>query len=539
MSRVATQSPAVIWDLFLAATGISLGVIGLASVNQPNLWNRWLEEPSRSTVAELVPISGTIRLKKDSFAFWQDVQNPRESHPLGDGDTLFTGPDGRAKLKLPDGTTAELQPSSLIVVHAPPPAERLSEFIEREPSAIEVRQGSLGLKLAHPRSAVRVMSRGKVLRIEASDQPAVLRLDASGPGGGVQIVAEKGSALRVKAHEGPAVVLHSGETAAVDAKSEKLRLTPLVLEPRAPRAGETRIASPGASASFSWAPLDTARISELKLELRGTATLALDADPRAGTLSAALQPGSYEWRLVATSTEGTSIESPWRSFQLIPLVAPQALAPLDGAQFTGHEAKVAFRWHPASLRSETELEITRPSDPEWKMTQKIQGQGNEVVLPEGNYEWRLRSLTGSEPSPWGTSHALQIALEKPKPLPTFTPTPVPTAAPTQAAPKRVPAAVMKEPAAPPVPRLGQPAAGGVIPTRAQVVISWATLPQADKYEFELATDPKFNHVVAHAISKANWWMADQGNSGTHFWRVRALKNGKPGPWSPPRRFMIK
>lgn len=71
--------------------------------------------------------------------------------------------------------------------------------------------------------------------------------------------------------------------------------------------------------------------------------------------------------------------------------------------------------------------------------------------------------------------------------------------------------------------------------------SWAAVPNADRYEFQLAADAGMNSPVLGSgddqftTRNTRATLKKTIPNGTYWWRVRALQaNGTPSPWSPPR-----
>lgn len=90
------------------------------------------------------------------------------------------------------------------------------------------------------------------------------------------------------------------------------------------------------------------------------------------------------------------------------------------------------------------------------------------------------------------------------------------------------------------PTLQSPASGETVNSFA-VTLDWKTLPNADQYEYELASDNSFSNVIKTGTLNAIDINPDNADSeilaegldrgGLYFWRVRAIETGTAGQWS--------
>src|SRR3954466_685700 len=103
------------WELAAAAFCILAGSLGLLLVNNSKLWNQVMQpDSSVSRVGALSRETGAVRQRSARGFFWSDVVSSDQE--VGDGDVVFTGTDGQARLSLDSGTTAQISANSLIKI---------------------------------------------------------------------------------------------------------------------------------------------------------------------------------------------------------------------------------------------------------------------------------------------------------------------------------------------------------------------------------------------------------------------------------------
>ena len=88
-------------DWWIAAFCMVLGSAGLRAVGDPVLWNELLRRSGPQTtqpMGEVLRKGGGVRFRSQGSPLWHDVAERSES--VSAGDTIFTGEDGHAELKL-------------------------------------------------------------------------------------------------------------------------------------------------------------------------------------------------------------------------------------------------------------------------------------------------------------------------------------------------------------------------------------------------------------------------------------------------------
>ncbi|MCL4253599.1 MAG: hypothetical protein KJ043_07465, partial [Anaerolineae bacterium] len=76
-------------------------------------------------------------------------------------------------------------------------------------------------------------------------------------------------------------------------------------------------------------------------------------------------------------------------------------------------------------------------------------------------------------------------------------------------------------------------------TNFNVNFSWNAVPDATQYQIQIATDSGFTNIVHDHILAGTTYNYALSNSGTYYWRVRALNTIKFGLWSASRQFTIQ
>ena len=106
------------FDVLFAFIFIALSVIGFRLVGDDDVWNQVLGNKTEEiSVGALIKKWGVVRYKQTESTLWLDVG--RRTQPVSGGDTVFTGDDGSAEVRLDDGNTLIVEPNSLVVIEAP------------------------------------------------------------------------------------------------------------------------------------------------------------------------------------------------------------------------------------------------------------------------------------------------------------------------------------------------------------------------------------------------------------------------------------
>src|SRR4051812_26342899 len=88
---------------------LTAGLAGQKISRAVDLWDRVFgDDDSRFKVGTLYRQEGSVRRKRDATYLWRDVVGVQQ--PVSNGDAVFTGPDGRAKIVFENQSSLELGP---------------------------------------------------------------------------------------------------------------------------------------------------------------------------------------------------------------------------------------------------------------------------------------------------------------------------------------------------------------------------------------------------------------------------------------------
>lgn len=208
----------------------------------------------------------------------------------------------------------------------------------------------------------------------------------------------------------------------------------------------------------------------------------------------------YYWRVRAVSPAS----GPWSAVRLFltaayELAAPLLQYPLDAAQ--GMPLRPDFRW--SEVKGATAYEVEVAAQPDFinpsaqKTTSALGWQPGSNLDYGGRYYWRVRA-GAPVPGPWSEVWSFSV-LEDTLGIP-----------------------LLQSPSA------GAPA----VPLRPLLV--WSAVPRATSYEVAVSLQPDFGVLALYRKLGQNSWQVEaelQPQTG-YYWRVRALKTGVTGEWSP-------
>jgi hypothetical protein len=448
------------WDWAIALVCISVGIIGFRTVNDSLLWGQLMDTGSgRQVIGTLVKKKGGVRFRSGDSQLWHDVY--AGSEPVSAGDTVFTSEDGTAELKLEDGSVAEIEPNSLIVVQRSAdvlPEEKswegaLGSFFatKKQESLLKIERGGAKLALKADASPLKLQVKGKVYNLssKASDGSAKVSVDghsakgakfASMSASGVELSEAGAGAEKIQVGLGQEAVLQGGQGLKVQA----VRISPV-----SPAPGEQLLLEPGVPAVFSWKAIGAgarAGGALLQLEIEGAnapaGSRATALAPAESSARVALPEGAYRWRVVGAPKPQNAlpgagaaepgIETPWQGFSVVTLAPPKPIGPLQGAWITlprGESlASVLFSWQAPPPGLLPEIEWTRLPDegapanaaaPSPKLHLADESvSGWQTLIAAGTYEWRARTRSSDEEervSAWSRSQRFTVRIENPLP----------------------------------------------------------------------------------------------------------------------------
>jgi hypothetical protein len=425
--RKPTRGSGDAMDWYIAGAFLLLGAAGLRAVSDPVLWNELNQRQSAVTqsMGTVMRKHGGVRYRTYGSPMWHDLTEA--SHAVSAGDTVFTGDDGRAELRLTDGSVADVQPGSLVVVGRAPESMRaqggwlagaLNKMVGRatDASLLKVEKGTARLSLRKDSAPLRVQIRDKIYSLSnsgANGDAAETSADVTVPSGGQSArFTSAGVGGKIEIAEGATAVgrrvveFGAGQAAELGQGDSELRLRVDRVQPTEPAIGAQMIGDAASVTPFAWR-WQGDRSETVKLDI-AEALPSGEAGPLSHSrsvpgnqkgVSLQLAPGQYRWRL--TAGEGAQkVETSWRAFRKVELAPPARLGPMEGTVFassTREPVRVAFSWRPmpAPLKVEVEwgLDPTTVTKATAEQSSPLAAQVHQVRLPHGKYVWRVRSVT--------------------------------------------------------------------------------------------------------------------------------------------------
>ena len=256
--------------------------------------------------AEIVSFEGDVRIVR--AATRETILVTRATFAAA-GDTIQTGADGRAQIKMIDGSTLSIRPNSTIVIRDS------SSIFGGADVRVSLDDGQINVKTAdqseNTQNVVEILESENRLK---SQTDASFGIKPDNSGGEIRI--SRGS-VETSAG-GEQTVIQENEFAALNngkiASKEKLLKPPKLIAP-APSEQIAVTARGAADASFRWQDADGATAAKYHLQVSSSPFFVADAmiverDALGGQgfSFGNLAPGNYYWRVRATAGSGQTSE---------------------------------------------------------------------------------------------------------------------------------------------------------------------------------------------------------------------------------------
>lgn len=503
-SFAQTLAPAEPEHVHVSQRGDTLIGLGRRLLIEPSAW-REVARLNRLANPDLIPVGTRLRMPlrllrtealpvtvtSASGSVTDGAQAPvAAGAALAEGDTLATGADGSATVRLADGTLLRLQPGSRLRLDQ---ARRLPAA-DASRGAVQLQGGRVDVQVvpasAGGRAGFEVRTPQGVLGVRGTE----FRAQTDGAGG-----ASRGEVLAgrvaVSGSAGSERAVDAGFGTVVDAAGRVAAPVPLLSAPvlsSLPVLQEeilVRFAVPAVPGAVAWrAQAVAAAAPEAVLrEARGNGAELRLAD---------LPDGEYLLRLRAIDAQGLEGRSAEHRFRL--KARPEAPLPAEPASpSTHHGGRVTLRWatQPAAATYRLQLADATGAAGFAQPLQDLSGlaatEQTLENLPVGEYQWRLASVARvngvDDPGPWGAVRRFSMR--------------------------------------PPAPAARAPAI-----TDDTLAFSWEGRP-GQRFEFQIARDAAFaQRVVEQALTEPAFTLPRPGTGRFHV-RLRAIEaDGYVGPW---------
>jgi hypothetical protein len=437
------ESRGAVSDWVIASLCVSLGIFGLSLVNSPALWDRFFSaESSGEIVGEVIREEGGVRIKPQGGMFWQDVL--RDSHSVGDGDTIFTSDNGEAIIRLIDASSLKLSPRSLVVVQLQREGGTGEfDFLAFRP-VLQIDQGNVELEVAEGSSGVSLRTSTQTVTISGEGgQKANVRLtrDSESPDDSLQIEAGTLASVNVRFLDASGVLapqefqvgrgeaLRRGEDGQLRVSLSLAKLLSPLSNSRVLARSERSGGAPEVQIFFEWSWPDellagaalkgTEQVAQLEIQSRTGASQRIPLTAQT-SLEHALPPGDYRWRLLPSqelSRDSRVAATGWSAFSVFELSPPVVVSPANQAIIPSASEgayTTLFRVQSLSRQTSSEIEIQN------QLNEKTLGQelmaADRVFydLMPGGYRWRVRSVLkdSNERSAWGAWSYFEIAAQE-------------------------------------------------------------------------------------------------------------------------------
>lgn len=367
--RVAAKDWPVSDAVILAGSLALLSIIAVVLLHDP------APPPAASVaVGTVAERAGSVRHRPAASLVWDDA---RRGERLGDGESIFVGPEGSATVVLDGGARLDLEENSLVVLEP--------VLAEGSAATVTLRRGAVSATAA---SAVRIRSAGG----EATLRPGAQARVAGGAAG---------DRLEVALLDGDASV--SGADAVV-------ARFPVRLEAPAP-SRRVYVSADVPAVELRWdaagARDDTVEVAR---DERFDAPVAAFPGRRGAAAWTPPSAGTYYWRAVDARR---APRSETRAVAVVADEPPLPYAPADGDVVLALPGRsVPFWWTEVDGASSYVVEIAAsPSfdEPALSVPADRPGAWIEPRLPEGTYHWRVRAADPERgPSPFSRRSSFRL-----------------------------------------------------------------------------------------------------------------------------------
>lgn len=458
-------------------------------------------------VGHLDVTTNRVNLRPQGSLSWY---NAEQGEPLYEGDSILTGPDSTASLRLKRGIRVTLLPNSLLQWN------RIKQ--SQDPVSIRLAHGQMNLE-SHE-TPERIELNGAVLKIDRKS-----KVDIKAAGKKPEMYIAKGTLTVEKTKSGSSLLqLKKGESTSETASTIRW-------ESLSPAPGE-KVSLINHEIQLTWSS-DGVDFIEISTSPNFFDSRKLPATDSA--LSLDLSPGRYYWR----STKGKQ-KSQTARFTLLPEINYTPLSPL--ASHEGDATKpVSFQWASEPELSLYHVQVAKNSTFGILLYDKqVEGKRLKMdPLPPGTYYWRLVGvhpelgyLALSRPFSFQIKQmALAENSAHPKPqrdLQSLKPPPLPqklsykTLAPREGQ------------------RLGSFQPGMLLTQQLMPVrLAWKPSPHATQYEIQVSRKNTFTSLLKSFQVKGTEAEASLKFPGLYYWRVRALNRSVGSEWTRPQLIVLE
>jgi hypothetical protein len=459
--------------------GIQLLVLVLISSLLYYDINKRIQVEGEKIIGSITFKQRTVQRKYASHVVWEDLE---QNFPLHNKDSIRTATEADAEITLNDGTKINLSENSMILLN-----------LDEEKTSIDFAYGSVSAKNEGGTGAT-------ALSIKSGDSSVSIG------NGDVKLSKSENKDLNVTVEKGIAEIFSFGkegqkvgadEKALVGANSEKVEIKKVDLKLVSP-SDNARFFSPVQNFAVAFEFTKDSSIKNLNFEISTSSDfkkVVLSKKTPDKQLSVSMKEGVYYWRV----TSGKDV-SPTRRFSILQNRAVRQIAPINGFRTSSatNTAYVNFSWTKSDLASNYKLDISPNPDYSANVQSSV-SSSNYISLPmaKGKYYWRvganLPTGDGSSGYVFSSNQSFEITYpEKGKPPTLFNP-----------ASKSVTYSIISE--------------------KKGVVFNWSKDPNIESYEFQLASNSKFDPVSIKKNLNANFLeLKEKLTAGTYYWRV----NGK-------------
>ena len=428
---------------------VAVGAVGLKLVYDPMFWNDtfFRDHPvgseRRIQVGTLEPIRIGIRSRAAGSPVWNDIDST--SHPIFDGQSVFTNDSGRAMIRLNSGLTAEISESSLITIYQ-------EKSVENESSnalpVLQVQQGVASLNSEAHAKPAKLLVDGKVFEVKKqssgdSFSMKVSRVVDVRNDGSLRLEVTQGQSVQIES-KGVTKVLKAGEVASLsllggasavpqlriqdqqvvkirDSRPKKFEIKPITL-------GQNDVSFASVTQPESleqlWIPVEWPKIEgaeAYRLEIttesgRSIASQSMKENRWIWKLSD-FDYRAFQYRVSALFEDGERLTSDWKKLELQP-VTPEMTAPIrDARLFLDDPDRSPLVWKKTRLTLGYEIQLSQ--DIEFRKQAFSQQTSQNFIwltrLGRGKWYWRVRAMLSQGVSEWSDTSSFTWSDSSPAP----------------------------------------------------------------------------------------------------------------------------